>query len=120
MKKNSKLALFLLSSIVIGIINGIFGGGGGMLCVPILKIFLDLEDKEAHATTVLIMAIISVPTLIIYITTLPVNWGNTTLVTLGVVVGGFVGSKLLKKLSNNTINIAFIILMFLASFKMLF
>ena len=118
-KKDAKLVLFLLSSIIIGIINGIFGGGGGMLCVPVLKLMLDLEDKEAHATTVLIMAIISVPTLIIYITTLPVNWGSTALVTLGVVIGGFVGSKLLKKLSNNTINIAFIILMFLASLKML-
>lgn len=91
-----------------------------MLCVPILKLFLDLEDKEAHATTVLIMAIISVPTLIIYITTLPVNWANTAIVTFGVIIGGFVGSKLLKKLSNETINIAFIVLMFLAGVKMLF
>ena len=120
MKRDTKLTLFLLSSIAIGIINGIFGGGGGMLCVPILKLLLGLEDKEAHATTVLIMAIISVPTLIIYITTLPLNLLNAILVTIGVVIGGFVGSKLLKKLSNNTINIAFIILMFLASLKMLF
>ena len=119
-KKEKKLVLFLLSSIFIGLINGLFGGGGGMLCVPILKLFLDLEDKQAHATTVLIMAIISVPTLVIYITTLPLNWANTIFVTLGVVIGGFIGSKLLKKMSNTAINLAFITIMFLAGFKLIF
>lgn len=91
-----------------------------MLCVPILKLLLNLEDKEAHATTVLIMAIISVPTLIIYITTLQLNLLHAIFVTIGVIIGGFIGTKLLKKLSNDSINVAFIILMFLASLKMLF
>ena len=91
-----------------------------MLCVPVLKWILGLNDKESHATTILIMAIISVPTLIVYITTLPFNLGSVFFVSFGVVVGGFIGSKLLKKLSNDTINIAFIILMFLAGFKMVF
>ena len=120
MKNKTRLILFLVFSMVIGAINGIFGGGGGMLCVPLLKWLLKLDDKSSHATTVLIMAIISVPTLIVYITTLPFDLTSVTFVTLGVVVGGFIGSKLLKKLSNDTINIAFIILMFLASLKMIF
>ena len=119
-KNKTRLILFLVFSMVIGAINGIFGGGGGMLCVPLLKWLLKLDDKSSHATTVLIMAIISVPTLIVYITTLPFDLTSVTFVTLGVVVGGFIGSKLLKKLSNDTINIAFIILMFLASLKMIF
>jgi len=105
---------------LIGAINGVFGGGGGMLCVPLLKWLLKLDDKSSHATTVLIMAIISVPTLVVYITTLPFDLTSVLFVTLGVVVGGFIGSKLLKKLSNSTINIFFILLMFLASLKMIF
>lgn len=91
-----------------------------MLCVPVLKWLLGLEDKESHATTILIMSLISVPTLIVYITTLPFDLISVLFVSLGVVIGGFIGSKLLKNLSNDTINIAFIILMFLAGLKMVF
>ena len=119
-KDKLKLFLFLIFSVVIGIINGIFGGGGGMLCVPVLKWLLKLDDKTSHATTVLIMAIISVPTLVVYITTLHFDFISVIFVTIGVIIGGCIGSKLLKKLSNNTINLTFIILMFLASLKMIF
>ena len=91
-----------------------------MLCVPLLKWLLKIDDKSSHATTILIMAIISVPTLIVYITTLPCDVGSIFFVTLGVVIGGFVGAKLLKKLTNTTINFVFILLMFLASLKMIF
>ena len=119
-KNDVKLVFFLLSSVLIGVINGIFGGGGGMLCVPILKMFLDLDDKKAHATTVLVMAIISVPTLIVYITTLPFCFSDTLWVTIGVLIGGFIGSKLLKKMSNQMLNILFILFMFLAGIKLIF
>ena len=120
MNENLKCYLFILSSIFVGIINGLFGGGGGMLCVPILKFFLDLEDKEAHATAVFIMAIISIPTLIVYITSISFNFFQTFSLTIGVLVGGLIGAKLLKTLNNKTINILFIAVMIIAGVKMLF
>ena len=91
-----------------------------MLCVPILKMFLNLDDKKAHATTVLIMAIISIPTIIVYITTIPFNLVNALLITVGSLFGGLIGSKLLNKLSNKTINILFIALMLFSGIKLIF
>lgn len=120
MNEKLKFYLFLFSSIFVGIINGLFGGGGGMLCVPFLKLFLNLEDKKAHATAVLIMAIISIPTLIVYITTISFNFSQTLFLTIGVLIGGLVGAKLLKNMNNQTINIMFIIIMIVAGVKMLF
>lgn len=120
MNKNLKLFLFMLSGLIVGFINGIFGGGGGMLCVPLFKMFLNLEDKKAHATAVLVMAIISIPTLIIYITTISTNYYHAIMLSLGVLVGGLIGSVLLKKLKNDVINIIFIVIMLVAGIKMLF
>jgi len=120
MKNKIKYFAFFISSAFVGFINGIFGGGGGLICVPILKKLLKLTDKQAHATAVLIMSIISIPTVIIYITTISINWWQTLLITFGVLIGGLIGAVFLKKINNKTINIIFIIIMFCAGIKMLF
>ena len=91
-----------------------------MLCVPLLKILLDLNDKQAHATTVLVMAIISIPTLIVYITVQSFSLVNAIFLTLGVFIGGIIGSKILNKISNQALNIIFIAIMFFAGIKMIF
>ena len=43
--KNIKLAL---SGVAVGAVNGMFGAGGGMLAVPLLK-RVGLTQREAHA-----------------------------------------------------------------------
>ena len=91
-----------------------------MLCVPFLKILLNLNDKQAHATTVLVMSIISIPTLIVYISTQAFSFFNAIFLTFGVIVGGIIGSKILNKINNETLNIIFIILMLSVGIKMLF
>ena len=38
-----------------GLINGLFGGGGGMIQVPLLCLLTDLEDREAFSTSIAII-----------------------------------------------------------------
>ena len=54
---NCKPNFFALNffGLIIGFINGFFGGGGGMVCVPVLNNFVSLTDKKSHATAILIM-----------------------------------------------------------------
>ena len=118
--KRKSLFLFLFFGLVLGFINGLLGGGGGMLCVPILKAFLNLPDKQAHATSVLTTSLLSIATLVVYITTLNVNFTYVPLLSIGVLVGGIFGSILLKKFSDKTINIIFIFVMFIAGIKCVF
>jgi len=115
-----KYLIFFLLSILIGVINGFFGGGGGMLCVPILKKFLNLTDKQSHATTVFVMSIICLPTLIIYLFTLKYRFSQLLFVTIGSLVGGIFGVKLMNKISDKTLNLLFVIVLFLSGIKMLF
>ncbi len=51
------MALFIaaLSALVIGITLGLLGGGGSILTVPVLTYILDVEAKEAIATSLLVV-----------------------------------------------------------------
>ncbi len=120
MDKNAKIFLLFLLSLLVGVINGFFGGGGGMLCVPILKKFLGLNDKQSHATTVFVMSIICLPTLVIYLATLNYQFSHLLFVTLGSLFGGIIGARIMSKISDKTLNLLFVIILFLSGIKMLF
>ncbi len=49
MKQNKGTTI--ASGVAAGIINGLFGSGGGMVAVPLLK-SLHLQDRQAHATAI--------------------------------------------------------------------
>ena len=49
-KRDKRKAIF--SGGLTGFINGFFGGGGGMVCVPVLTGALKLSQKQAHATAI--------------------------------------------------------------------
>ena len=51
MKKRA-IVFGLIFGLFVGFINGFFGGGGGMIVVPILTFGLGLADKQAHATAI--------------------------------------------------------------------
>lgn len=52
--KGKKLKL-MVTGAVSGLINGFFGGGGGMALVPLLRGWIGLEDARAFATSVAVM-----------------------------------------------------------------
>ncbi len=53
-EKGKKVRL-LITGAVSGLINGFFGGGGGMALVPLLRSWIGLEDAKAFATSVAVM-----------------------------------------------------------------
>lgn len=88
-----------------------------MLCVPALKMLFNTDAKQAHATSILVTSILSISTLIVYITTLQLNFEYVPFLSVGVLVGGVVGSVLLNKFSNKTLSIIFVIVMLVAGIK---
>lgn len=120
MGKNKKTIIFFMFAGLVGIINGLFGGGGGMLCVPIFKSLLKLEDKASHATAVFVMSIVSIPTLIAYLFSLPFKADVGIFVTIGSLVGGLAGSFILKKMDNKFLNLLFVLVLIASGVKMFF
>lgn len=115
-----KIIICLISGIFVGFINGIFGGGGGMIVVPVLIFLLGLEEKIAHATAIFIILPLSITSSIIYITKGNFEILNLGLTTLGVIIGGILGSVLLNKINNTLLRFVFAFIMIVAGIKMMF
>ena len=116
--KKGKFILFL-SGAVIGLLNGFFGGGGGMVCVPILQKVLNLDAKSSHATAILVIFPISLISALIYVYNGYINSFPLLTVGLGVVLGGLLGAFALKFLPPKAIRIIFALIMFIGGIKLI-
>ena len=119
MKKVKKWQIFVFGA-VIGIINGFFGGGGGMIVVPLLTNLFGLEQKQAQATALFVILPISLASAIVYLSNNSIHFAHCWPVILGIVGGGIIGAKLLNKLNNNVVKSIFIFFMLLGGVAMLF
>ncbi len=109
-----------LAGALTGLVNGVFGGGGGMVAVPILKNMLGYGEKRAHATAILIIAPVCLASAIVYIINGYFEAGVVIPASLGSVAGGILGAKALDKLPERVVNAVFVALMLVAGLRMLF
>ncbi|MBQ9276143.1 MAG: sulfite exporter TauE/SafE family protein [Clostridia bacterium] len=119
-KLATKLALYALAGSVIGVVNGLFGAGGGMLAVPALIFLGGMAERRAHATAILVMLPLCICSGAVYVTSSAVDFAVLIPTAVGVVTGGILGAKLLKFLPENLLVIAFNFLVILAGLKMIF
>ena len=114
----SRLAFFkYLAALAAGCVNGLFGGGGGMLIVPLLSSF-GLNAKKAHATAVAVILPLCLLSAIIYIVKGCFDMQLTLAVGGGVIAGGIAGALLLKKSNNFLLSMFFYVVMIGAGIKM--
>jgi len=120
-KKSSKVGMFLklMMGAIIGFVNGFWGGGGGMICVPLLSQIIKLPDKKAHATTLLIMLPLSIASLIIYIINGNMLWLDSLKIGVGFIVGGIIGAILLKYISNVWLSLVFSLIIIVGGIKLI-
>ncbi|MBQ8909366.1 MAG: sulfite exporter TauE/SafE family protein [Clostridia bacterium] len=116
--KNQKMWLVFAGSLM-GFLNGFFGGGGGMVCVPILQKFLSLDAKHSHATAIMVIFPLSVISAIIYVINGYITTEPLISVGIGVVIGGILGSFALKFLPPKAVRIIFAVIMFAGGIKLI-
>ena len=110
----------ILTGLFAGLVNGLFGGGGGMLIVPSLKYLLKYGAAEAHATAIAVILPVSVLSGIYNKSIGNFEWTPVLFTAIGSVIGGAAGAILLKKLSSVPITVIFSVVMAAAGVKMLF
>jgi uncharacterized membrane protein YfcA len=118
MKKIAKWKILVFGALI-GVINGFFGGGGGMIVVPLLTKLFGIEQKKAQATALFIILPISLVSTIVYMFHKSVAFASGWPVIVGIVTGGVVGATLLNKLNNKVVKYIFIIFMLLGGIGML-
>lgn len=115
---SKKVFWVIFASIFIGFFNGFFGGGGGMICVPLLQKVLGIKNKKAHATTIAVIAVLSIVSSVFYVSKNQFDWNMILFVAVGVFFGGVFGAIFLKKFSSNLVKFLFAILMAIAGIQM--
>lgn len=110
-KKQKRTVVY---GVLVGLLNGLFGGGGGTLLIPLLTEKYRFPERVAHATTLFIMLPVTAVSCALYASGNAVNWGLSLPTALGVTVGGAFGALFIGKIPPKILKIAFIVLTFSA------
>lgn len=114
-----KLWNFRLTSFLSGVINAVFGSGGGILCVTALK-KENLSQKKAQATALAVTVLLSAFSTVYYL------YNNFFYISEALVYvpfgipGALTGSYLLNKLPNNILQKIFAFFIIWAGLRMIF
>lgn len=82
-----------------GLVNGLLGGGGGMVLVPLLREKCGLEARQAFATSVAIILPLCALSSIIYLFRGSLSLSTALPYLLGGAIGGLVGGKLFRQVN---------------------
>lgn len=109
----------VFSGFLTGAVNGLFGGGGGMIAVPLLKNMLGYSEKQSHATAIAVIAPICLASAIVYIINGQFDASVVIPAAIGSTAGGFAGAQALNKLPVAVVNAVFVAVMLAAGIRMI-
>ena len=114
MEKTEKNPLLrTLGGVGVGLATSVFGGGGGMVAVPLLELF-GLPKRNAHATAILVILPVAALSFFLYLIEGLFDFSVLIPAAIGVVFGGLIGAKLLNILSGKWVSVIFACLQLLA------
>ena len=103
-----------------GLANGFFGGGGGMILVPLLTRWCGLDQRQAFATSIAVILPLCVLSSAIYWLRGGLDFMLALPYLLGGLLGGFLGGRMFKKLNMVWLRRAFALLILYGGAKALF
>ncbi len=118
-KKFKKWIAPALAGAAAGIANGFFGGGGGMILVPLLVRRCGLSQRQAFATSVAIILPLCILSSIIYFFRGGLDLMTALPYLVGGLIGGWIGGKVFKKLNMVWLRRAFALLILYGGVKSL-
>ena len=114
----------VLISLTAGVINGLFGTGGGILIVYLLSwLYRDsasYDTKDIFAMTVGAVILMSCSSLYFYLKNGYVSFSDTSGYLLPAAIGGIIGAFLLDKLNASLMKKIFAVLVIYAGITLIF
>lgn len=107
-----------LLGLAVGLLNGLFGAGGGMVAVPMLK-RAGLEAKNAHATSIAITMPLSVLSGYLYVSAGGLAFSDALPFIPTGIIGALAGAILLKRVSDTLLRRLFGALVIVAAVRLL-
>ncbi len=81
-----------------GFVNGMFGGGGGLVFIPLVTRLTDIEPKKAFSTCVAVILPITISSVAVYISRDGVSVLPAIQYMIGATIGGILGGRLFVKI----------------------
>jgi uncharacterized membrane protein YfcA len=95
--------VFSVTGACVGLLSGLLGVGGGSVMVPAFSEILGMPIKRLIATSLVIVAILSVPSTITHAFLNDINWRVALWLTIGVVPSARIGSIIAIKVREHII-----------------
>jgi len=109
----------LVVGLLAGILAGMFGVGGGFLMVPLYVIWMGLDQRRSHATSLAAVLPIAVAGAIGYSTSGYVDWHAVATLLAGSFFGALYGVKLLSQVSLKFLQLGFAALLYLSAMRLI-
>lgn len=109
-----------LAGAAAGLVNGFFGGGGGMVLVPLLAGWCGLGQRKAFATSVAVILPLCALSAGVYLFREGVDLAAALPYLLGGLIGGFAGGRLFKRLNMVWLRRLFALLLLYGGVRALF
>lgn len=109
-----------ICGLTVGILNGMFGAGGGVAAVLFLERFMKFESHKAHAAAVAVILAVTPVSLFFYLKNGIYDFKLTWQAALGGIIGGIVGAKVLSRINDRWLHIIFGAFMIIAGIKLFF
>ena len=108
-----------IAGTVAGLANGCFGGGGGMVFLPILSRWGNLSQRKLYATCVGVIFPVCLVSAAVYVIRGSVSLPTAFPYLAGGLIGGWFGGKLYGKVSTKLLKWLFAAFLFYAGVKYL-
>ena len=114
-KNSLKTVVF---GVIIGVLNGLFGAGGGIAAVEVLKSFA-LNQKKAQTTSIAVILPLCVLSAVIYSFKTSVDYSAALILIPAGLAGALLGTFLMKKMSCSMIKKIFCFFLIYAGVRMI-
>ena len=115
-----KFVVALVVGALSGFIAALCGVGGGILLVPAFVYLFELPQKNAVATSLMVIVLTSIAASAKNASSDLINWRLALPTAVGAVIVAWFAAELLKRLSNLTLTRIFAVVLILAGVSMLF
>ena len=109
----------ILAGAFCGLLNGLFGSGGGVVAVPMLR-FFGLEARKSHATSVAVIFFLSIISVIAYGIRGSLDWKTALSYIPWGIAGAVLGALLLRKIPNSLLRRIFGLIVLISAVRILF
>lgn len=100
-----------------GLLNGLFGAGGGLVLVPLFIGWLKLEEKQAFATSIAVILPLSLVSYILFCAQGGNVWREALPYLLGGIVGGALSIRFFRSISTMWLHRLFALLILYGAVK---